>query len=205
MSRHQHGYPWPSLATPPYRPLLPAGIQSYILFRHRAAAYRFYLVVLPLIVHVKGSIGLQHLCPACLVRLTLKIFVIGGRWPYSCCFVWCNIARRILVSLLSSLFSIRLVSVHVVYPYSSIDTTAAWKKLLSILSVRSDFHMTESLSIAVHACWCLSRLMLPRYTLLKVLGYKKPKQYALKIENLWENKRKTNGSKEKSCSLQCYS
>ena len=35
------------------------------------------------------------------------------------------------------------------HPYSSIDT-AAWKKLF-ILSDRSDFHMTNSLLIAVHA------------------------------------------------------
>ena len=41
--------------------------------------------------------------------------------------------------------------VVVVHPYSSIDTTAAWKKLHFILSVRSDFHMIDSLSIAVHA------------------------------------------------------
>ena len=34
-------------------------------------------------------------------------------------------------------FSSRLVSVQVVHPYSSIDTTAAWKKLRFILSVRS--------------------------------------------------------------------
>ena len=45
----------------------------------------------------------------------------------------------------------RLVIVHVVHPYSSIDTSAAWKKLRFILSVRSDFHMTDSLLIAVHA------------------------------------------------------
>ena len=32
-----------------------------------------------------------------------------------------------------------------------IDTTAAWKKLRFILSVRSDFHMIDSLSIAVNA------------------------------------------------------
>ena len=51
----------------------------------------------------------------------------------------------------SCFFSIRSVSVHVVHPYSSIDTTAAWKKLRFILSVRSDFHMTDCLSIAVHA------------------------------------------------------
>ena len=37
------------------------------------------------------------------------------------------------------------------HPYSSIDTTAARKKLRFILSVRFDFHMIDSLSIAVHA------------------------------------------------------
>ena len=49
------------------------------------------------------------------------------------------------------LFSRRFVSVHVVHPYSSIETIAAWKKLRFILSVRSDFHMTDSLLRAVHA------------------------------------------------------
>ena len=58
-----------------------------------------------------------------------------------------------------------------VHPYSSIDTTAAWKKLRFILSVRSDFHMIESLSIAVHAF--VSRVSMSfsveklEYTLLK--------------------------------------
>ena len=45
----------------------------------------------------------------------------------------------------------RLVSVHVVHLYSSIDTIAAWKKLRFILSVRSDLHMTDRLLVAVHA------------------------------------------------------
>ena len=42
-------------------------------------------------------------CPACLVRLTWIVFVMGGWWPYSWCFVGCrildlfNIARSILV------------------------------------------------------------------------------------------------------------
>ena len=44
----------------------------------------------------------------------------------------------------SSFFSSRFVSVHVVNPYSSIDVTAAWKKLRFILSVRSDFHIIDS-------------------------------------------------------------
>ena len=47
------------------------------------------------------SLLLQQ-CSACLVRLTWMVFVIGGRWPYSWCFVGCclwdfNIARSILV------------------------------------------------------------------------------------------------------------
>ena len=87
----------------------------------------------------------------------LDSFVMGGRWPYSCRFMGCclhnliNIARSILVYLPSSLFSISLVSVHVAHPYSCIDTTAAWKKLRFILSVRSDFHITDCLSISAHA------------------------------------------------------
>ena len=35
----------------------------------------------------------------------------------------------------------RFVNVQVVHPYGSIDTTAVWKKLRFILSVRFDFHM----------------------------------------------------------------
>ena len=55
-------------------------------------------------------------------------------------------------------------------PYSSIDTTATWKKLHFISSVRSDFHMIESLSIAVHAfisrvsmSFSVDETLLPRY------------------------------------------
>ena len=46
---------------------------------------------------------LNQLCPVCLVRLTCIVFVMGGRWPYSCCLVWCcrqdlfNIARNSFV------------------------------------------------------------------------------------------------------------
>ena len=89
---------------------------------------------------MSSSILLQQY-PACLVRLILIVFVIGGRWPYSCCFVECclqelfSIDHSILVQLPSSFFSIRFVSVQVVHPYSSIDTTAAWKKLCFISSV----------------------------------------------------------------------
>ena len=51
---------------------------------------------------MSSSLLLQQ-CPACLVRLTWIVFVMGGRWLYSWCFVGCclqdqfNIARTILV------------------------------------------------------------------------------------------------------------
>ena len=51
---------------------------------------------------MSSSLLLQQ-CPACLGRLTWIVFVMGGRWPYSWCFVGCcrqdlfNIASNILV------------------------------------------------------------------------------------------------------------
>ena len=86
-----------------------------------------------------SSSPLLQQCPTCLVRLTSIVFAMRGRCPYSCCFVGCclqdvfQIARSILVLLPSSFFSIRFVSVHLVHPYSSIDTTAAWKKVRFIV------------------------------------------------------------------------
>ena len=179
MSCRQHGYPWPSLATSPYRSSPLVGLQGYIPYPHIAAECMFELVD-----HMWGSIGVHHLCARlcfsssvlkCMVRLTCIVFVMGGRWPYSWRLRGCcrqdlfNTARSILVQLPSSFFSSLLVSVQVVHPYSSINTTAAWKKLRFILSVRSDFHMIDSLSIAVHAfisrvsmSFLVDEMLLPR-------------------------------------------
>ena len=57
----QHGYPWSSLATPPYRSSLLAGPQGYIPYPHRAAVCKFEQVVLTLLGHVWGSMGEHHL------------------------------------------------------------------------------------------------------------------------------------------------
>ena len=61
MSCHQHGYPWPSLATFPDRSSPPAGLLGYILCPHIAAVCKFGLVVLLLLGHMWGSIGVRHL------------------------------------------------------------------------------------------------------------------------------------------------
>ena len=74
---------------------------------------------------MRSSLLLQQ-CPACLVRLTWIVVMMGGRWPYSWCFVGCclqdlfNIACSILMILPSSFFSSRFLSIKVVHPYSSI-------------------------------------------------------------------------------------
>ena len=112
MSCHQNGYPWPSLATSPYRSSPLAGFQGCIPYPHIAAVCMFELVILLLLGHIWGvhrstslmssSLLLQQ-CPACLVRLTWIVFVMGGKWPYSWCLVGCcrqdlfNIAHNILV------------------------------------------------------------------------------------------------------------
>ena len=51
---------------------------------------------------MSSSLLLQQ-CPSCLICLTWIVFLMGGRWPYSWCFVGCclqdlfNITRSILV------------------------------------------------------------------------------------------------------------
>ena len=159
MSCRLHRYPWPSLAISPYRSSLPAGLQGCIPNPHIAAVCMYVRAGRPAFARpyvgahwstslLSSSLLLQQ-CHACLVRLTWIVFVMGGRWPYSWCFVGCccqdsfNIARNILVLLPSSFFSSRFVSVQVVHPYRSIDTTAAWKKLRFILLVRLDLKKKE--------------------------------------------------------------
>ena len=84
------------------------------------------------------SLFLQQ-CPVCLVHQIWMVFEMGGRTVV------------VLWDVASMIYSIWLIVLYVVLPYSSIDTTAAWKKLRFISSDRSDFHMTENLSIATHA------------------------------------------------------
>ena len=75
MLHHQHGYPWPSLATPPYRPLLPTGLQGYIPSRQRAAVCKLELVVLPCEeVHRSRSLMSSSL----LFQQSCIVFMIGG-------------------------------------------------------------------------------------------------------------------------------
>ena len=105
---------------------------------------------------MSSSLLLQQ-CTACLVLLIWMVLEMGGKCPYSCCYMECciqdffNIACSILVQFPSGFYSICLLSINVVHPYSRIDTNTAWKKLHFILSDRFNFHMIDNLLIAVHA------------------------------------------------------
>ena len=77
MSCRQHGYPWPSLATSPYHSSPPAGLQGYILCPHIAAVCKFELVVLLLLGHMWGSIGVHHLrARPCFSSSVLRVWFI---------------------------------------------------------------------------------------------------------------------------------
>ena len=56
MSRRWHGYPWPSLATSPYRSSPLVGLQGHIPYPHIAAECMFELVVLLLPGHMWGPL-----------------------------------------------------------------------------------------------------------------------------------------------------
>ena len=139
----------------------------------------FLLVSQHLLVRVKESIRQLRLCvrPYCTSCSSYLVLEKGGKWPYSCCFMWCcfqdliNMARSIFVQFSSSFFFIRLVSIQVVHQYSSIDTTDVCKKMRFDLSdKRSDFHLIDNPSIAVHIftsrilmSFSLDETLLPRY------------------------------------------
>ena len=94
LSRHQHGYPWPDLITPPYRSSLPVGPLGYtrilteLLYEGSSCPPCFCSAMWRSTSLMSSSLLLQQ-CPACLVSLTWIFFVIGCRWLYSSCFVGC--------------------------------------------------------------------------------------------------------------------
>ena len=90
MSCRQHGYPRPSLTTPPYRSSLLTGPQGNIPYPHRAAVCRFELVAMFFLGHrrtllMSSSLLLQQ-CPAYLVRLTIYIVSPINKYTLTMCY-----------------------------------------------------------------------------------------------------------------------
>ena len=91
-SRWQHGFPWLSIR--PYHPSLP----NYIQCPHRANVNKFLLVGQLKHVHVLRSLEERHRWvhpdfSSILLSMSCSsywmVFEMGGKWPYSCCFVGC--------------------------------------------------------------------------------------------------------------------
>ena len=91
-----YGYPWPSLATSPYRfiasgrssGLHPVSSHSCCMYvRAGRPAFAWPYVGVHRRKSLMSSSLLLQQCPACLVRLTWIAFVMGGR--YSWCLVGC--------------------------------------------------------------------------------------------------------------------
>ena len=82
-----------SLSIHPYHPLLPSGLQNYILWSRRAKVNKFLLAHPCVRVHRRMSLMnlslLLQQCSTYLVRLTWTVFEMGGKCPYSCCFLRC--------------------------------------------------------------------------------------------------------------------
>ena len=94
---------------------------------------------------------------ACLVYLTSMVYEMGGKCPYSCCFVGYVIQnlfktpRSIIKQFPSSFFYGSFSKVYVVQPYSSTEMATALKNPRFISLGRSDFHIVDDLTIAVYA------------------------------------------------------
>ena len=96
---------------------------------------------------MSSSLLLQQ-CPACLVRLTWIVFVIGGRWLYSWCLVGCcrqdlfKIARSINKNILSAMdkLSFKLsknknnthILLYQIHLYEIIDLICSMKSPLAL-------------------------------------------------------------------------
>ena len=168
-----------------YRLSLMVGFLYFIPCPHRGDIKKFLLVGKCWHIHVKGSIEERHLwiCLCSNNSIPQVLFVLLGwflRWEVNGCTAvvsWGVAARICLISLVGFLCSSHLAFsqcvLSLVHPYSSTDTTAAWKKSHSISSDRLDFHIIDSLSIAVHAftrhiltSLSVDETLLPRYVIL---------------------------------------
>ena len=106
---------------------------------------------------MRSSLHLQQ-CPACLVRLNWMVCKMGVKWPYSCCFVVCCFQDLfkyhfcvVPIQLLFFFFFLSkpVVGIQVLQPYCSTDMATTWKKSI-LFYQRSNFHVIDNVSVAVH-------------------------------------------------------
>ena len=113
-------------------------------------------------------------CMSCSSNWLFVRWEVSGRTAVA---LWIGASRicskkhvAFLCNCLLGFFSCKFFRISVVYPYSSTDTITTWKKSCFILTERSDFHLIDYLSIAVHPFAMLmmislsvDEMFLPRY------------------------------------------
>ena len=113
-------------------------------------------------VHPCSSSSVQHV-------LFILFLEMGGKLPYNCCFMKCcfqdlfNIAHSILMQFPSSILS---VSIEKYWHNHCLE------EIHFILSNRSNFHISDSLSIAIHtfAKWILTLVSVDETLLLRYVN-----------------------------------
>ena len=115
--------------------------------------------------HMNSSLPIQQ-CPACLVHLIWIVLQIGGRWPYSCCFVGCCFQDLFIIAFLCSFrlaFSLYVLSVSMWCIYRVVLMQLLLGRKCFILLDSLDFYMMDNLSIVVHVfarcSWCVFSYM----------------------------------------------
>ena len=90
---------------------------------------------------MSSSLLLQQ-CPTCLVRLTLRNFLMGSRWPYSYCFVGC---------CFSGLF-------NTARSWNHLTGCKWWVMLNRIMSVQSQYLKLFDCVQKLNYCWNIAML-----------------------------------------------
>ena len=106
---------------------------------------------------MSSSLLLQQ-CPACLVRLTCIVFVIGGRWPYGWCLVGC--CRQDFTYLGSSVSSTEKdIDTRLTKAWTGIDRLSIiWKSDLTDKMKRSFFQAAVvSTLLYGYTTWTLTK------------------------------------------------
>ena len=105
---------------------------------------------------MSSSLLLQQ-CPACLLRLTCIVFVMGGRWPYSWCLVGC--CRQDLFNIASVSSTEKDIDTRLAKAWTAIDRLSIiWKSDLTDKMKRS-FFQAAVVSILLYGCttWTLTK------------------------------------------------
>ena len=115
---------------------------------------------------MSSSLLLQQ-CPTCLVRLTLIVFVMGGWWPSSCCFV--GVASRTCSKLFAALqFYFKQVHIlvlfnHKIGPYQVLPLRARVDLGAMEMKGYSAFPKVPTLLEPNHQIvWCHNRTLVGR-------------------------------------------